>query len=139
MINELPDKLKNDIIDYCKLNKIDDIDSFIIKMITQSLIIEKYGRVPKIFENTSEKIVEKEVIPIHHKEEIKIDDLSDSVVEILEDKIKNEYEIKLDLNKKIEQPEIKEPPKIIEEDIYGEGKGGWFGGSNLYDILKKKK
>lgn len=141
MINELPDKLKNDVIEYCRLNKIDDIDSFIIKMIRQSLTIEMYGRVPKIFDDISEPIIEEkksETIV----EEIKIEPQKEEII-VSEEKSKNEYQINLDLNKK---NEIVEPqtPKVItqinkDEDIYGEGKGGWFGGSNLYDLINKKR
>jgi len=59
---ELPIKLKNDIKSYCKLNKIDDIDGFIVNMVKQGLTVEKYGSTPGNVEpEVIEKIVIKEV------------------------------------------------------------------------------
>ena len=46
MINNLPERLKNEILEYCKLNSIDNIESFIIKLITQSFTIEKFVENP---------------------------------------------------------------------------------------------
>jgi hypothetical protein len=137
MINQLPDKLKNDIIEYCKLNKIDDINSFIIKMIRQSLTIEMYGRVPKIFDEP-EAILSNEIEIKPSIEEIKVEvSEKEKIDAIISTEEKNKYEINLDLNKNPE-PIIQETPKINkDEDIYGES--GWFGGSNLYDLTKKKK
>jgi hypothetical protein len=63
MINELPDKLKNDIIEYCKLNNIDDVNKFIIKLIRDSFTIEKFGLLPNIPIKKVEE-VKKETIEI---------------------------------------------------------------------------
>jgi hypothetical protein len=142
MINDLPDKLKNDIIQYCKLNNIEDINSFIIKLIRQSLTIEIYGREPDIFSTKKIDSEIKEEVLIVKTEEIKV-----------ENEIKNEYQINVDLNKKTEviEQSTETPNKKIEvldeptqpsnknDDIYGEGLFGKFGGSNLYDLLKRKK
>jgi hypothetical protein len=61
MINKLPERLKNEILEYCKLNSIDNIESFIIKLIRQSFTIEKFGENP-IFVDKKNRIVEPEVI-----------------------------------------------------------------------------
>lgn len=104
MINNLPDKLKNDIIEYCRINDIDDINTFIIKLIRQSLTIEIYGRTPKIF---------KSELPIEIKGEIKEE------VSKEENKFKSEYKIEVDLVKKQAPKEIK--VRKNDDDIYGEG------------------
>lgn len=139
MINQLPDKLKNDVIEYCKLNNIDDINSFIIKMIRQSLTIEMYGRNPEFIKPELPNIViEEEVKPITI-EQVEVDIPKESDI-IVEENLKNEYIIQVDLTQKSKPIEPKLPTTPIEdEDIYGEGKPGWFGGSNLYDLMKRKK
>lgn len=139
MIDLLPDKLKNDITQYCKLNNIDDINSFIIKMIKQSLLIEMYGRNPDIVKNkTPEIVVEEKVIP--EVVEPIVTEIPKEEKIVVEEESKNEYNIEIDLNKKSKpvEPKLPTSPKP-EEDIYGEGKTGWFGTSNLYDLIKKKK
>ena len=52
---ELPKKILDEIWEYCRLNKITDVDGFINKMVKQGFTVEKYGATP------SERIVEKEV------------------------------------------------------------------------------
>ena len=47
MIN-IPKKIEDDIIDYCKLNEITDITSFIEKILRNGLNIEKYGNKPQL-------------------------------------------------------------------------------------------
>jgi hypothetical protein len=103
MINQLPEKLKVEIIEYCRLNEIQDIDSFIVKMIRQSFTTEKYGSTPNIFKTETKKEKEPEV---ELKEE----------VPIVEEKNKNDYELNLNLKK-----EIKPVQKSNIDDIYGEG------------------
>ena len=139
MINHLPDKLKNDIIEYCKLNNIDDITSFLIKLIRQSLTIEMYGRNPDILRiKEPEIVIEEEIKPVI-PEPVVVDIPKEEPI-IVEENLKNEYNIDLNLEKKSKPIEQKLPPTPIQnEDIYGEGKNGWFGGSNLYDLLKKRK
>ncbi len=51
---ELPNKLKQEIEQFCLVNNIDDVDQFIIKMVKTGFNIEKYGISPvvdKIAEN----------------------------------------------------------------------------------------
>ena len=139
MINHLPEKLKNEIIQYCKLNNIEDINLFIIKLIKQSFTIEKFGIQPDFIENKNlmkEPEEQPKVVVEEKKEEVNLETTPD-VIEIKPEETiiqKNEYQINLDLNKKEEDKK-----QIIDDDIYGEGKNGWFGGSNLYDLIKRKK
>jgi hypothetical protein len=103
MINQLPEKLRVEIIEYCRLNEIQDVDSFIIKMIRQSFTTEKYGSVPNIFKDE----IKKETVPeVEVKEE----------KPIVEENIKNDYELNLNLKK-----ETKPIQKSNIDDIYGEG------------------
>lgn len=65
----ISDNLLNEVKQYCTLNKIDDIDVFINKLLKQGLIIEKYGATP------SSKVVEKEIIkevPVEVIKEIQV-------------------------------------------------------------------
>ena len=139
MINHLPEKLKNEIIQYCKLNNIEDINLFIIKLIKQSFTIEKFGIQPDFIENKNlmkEPEEQPKVVVEEKKEEVNLETTPD-VIEIKPEETiiqKNEYQINLDLNKKEEDKK-----QIIDDDIYGEGKNGWFGGINLYDLIKRKK
>ena len=46
MIN-LSKKIEDDILEYCKLNEITDINNFIEKILRNGLNIEKYGNKPE--------------------------------------------------------------------------------------------
>jgi hypothetical protein len=96
MINNLPERLKNEILEYCKLNSIDNIESFIIKLITQSFTIEKFGENP-IFVDKKNRIVEPEVIV----KEVVVE----KIVEVPVEKIVE----------KIVEVEVEKPTTIIEE------------------------
>ncbi len=138
MIDQLPDKLKNDVIEYCKLNNINDVKSFIVKMIRQSLTIEMYGRNPDFIKDNSPEIVVKEEVKPIVIEPIVVEIPKEEPI-VVEETLKNEYKIEIDLNKKPKPIEPKIPTTPTDDDIYGEGKPGWFGGSNLYDLIKRKK
>jgi hypothetical protein len=62
----IPKNIKNDINQYCKLNNIENVDSFILKVLKNGFDIEKYGLLndvtPKIIEKEVEKIVYQDVI-----------------------------------------------------------------------------
>ncbi len=59
---EIPKELKKEIIDYCKLNNIEDVDAFILKNFKQGFNIEKYGTSPFKVKEQEPKIIEKEII-----------------------------------------------------------------------------
>jgi len=56
MVN-VPEELKNEIWDYCKLNNITNVDQFTINLLKQGFAVEKYGTSPM-----PPQIIEKEVI-----------------------------------------------------------------------------
>lgn len=65
----ISESILNEIKQYCTLNKIDNIDMFVNKLIKQGLIIEKYGATP------AGKVVEKEIIkevPVEVIKEVEI-------------------------------------------------------------------
>lgn len=75
---ELPKKLKDELYDYCKLNNITNIDEFILKIVTQGFVIEKYGATP----TSKEKIVEVQVDKIIEKiVEVPVDKIVEKIVE----------------------------------------------------------
>lgn len=62
---ELPQQLKNDIWDYCRLNNITNIDGFTVKLVRQGFTVEKFGATPAVAEKVVETIVEKIVeVPV---------------------------------------------------------------------------
>ena len=94
----------NDLISFCQLNKIDDIDGFVKLCFRKGLMIEKYGllnqgNLPDIIERETEKevikevIIEKEVIvekPVF--DNTKIDELQNEIY-ILKGKLENQKEV----------------------------------------------
>ena len=127
MIN-LPKQLMDDILDYCRLNNIPNIDDFIIKMVRQGFTVEKYGATPVT--KTVEKIVEKIVeVPV---EKI-VEKIVEVPVEMEDDELKNSYEKLLfengELRSKIDNL-ISDKEEIVKEldiqkqknkrNIYGE-------------------
>ena len=61
-IVNVPQSLKDEIWDYCRLNGITNIDEFTINLLKQGYAVEKYGTspiLPQIIEKEVEKIVEK--------------------------------------------------------------------------------
>jgi hypothetical protein len=94
----------NDLISFCKLNEISDIDGFIKLCFRKGLMIEKYGllnqgNLPDIIERELEKevikevIVEKEIIvekPVIDNE--KVEELQNEIY-ILKGKLENQKEV----------------------------------------------
>jgi len=78
---ELPQKILDGIWEYCRLNKITDVDGFIIKMVNQGFTVEKYGATP------SERIVEKEVEKIVEVPVEKIVEVIKEVDKIIEKEV----------------------------------------------------
>ena len=75
---ELPKKIKDELYDYCKLNNITNIDEFILKIVTQGFVVEKYGAAP----TSKEKIVEVQVDKIIEKiVEVPVDKIVEKIVE----------------------------------------------------------
>ena len=62
---EIPKQLHKEIIEYCKLNSIKDVDKFIIKTLTTGFTIAKYGMQPagKVKEEMISKNDDKNIVP----------------------------------------------------------------------------
>lgn len=156
---ELPKKIIDEIWNYCRLNNITDIDTFIIKMVKQGLTIEKYGATPN--DKIIEKIVEIEK-PIEVIKEVEVekkvyitDDESikkmtielDSLEEKLENKVRETSNYKERVGSLEEQVKTLEEELRLEreshkkenkKDIYNEDKEAFFG-SNISNIWNKDK
>ena len=63
----IPKNIKDDINQYCKLNNIENVESFIIKVLKSGFDIEKYG----LLNDTTPKIIEKEIEKIVYRDIIK--------------------------------------------------------------------
>ena len=108
---EIPKNINDDIWEYCRVNNIPNIETFMVKMLKQGFTSEKYGSTPikqqvieKIIEIPVEKIVEKFIeVPI------KVDDgvLNDKYRALLREN--GELKIQIETLKKINK-----------RDIYGE-------------------
>lgn len=144
---ELPQQLKNEIWDYCRLNDVTNIDEFTVKLVRQGFTVEKFGATPAVAEKTVEKIVEKivevpvevekvveKIVEVTVEKEVYITDdshtkkLTDEI-ERLEGLNKTHEERHLTLAKeltkhteqlKVVQKELEEEKKKKKTDIYGE-------------------
>ena len=61
---KIPKKLKDEIWEYCRLNDITDIDSFILNSTQQGFNIEKYGTTPFKIGGKEPEVIEKEVVKV---------------------------------------------------------------------------
>ena len=74
---DIPQKILDEIWEYCRLNKITDVDGFILKMLKQGFTVEKFGATP------TERIVEKEVEKIVEViKEIEVEKIVEVIKEI---------------------------------------------------------
>lgn len=108
---ELPEKIYDEIKEYCRVNSIDDVDKFIRKIVNQGFTTEKWGVIGENKEPKTEiieKIVEKIIISaITSEPEIKI------VEKIVVSAITSEPEIKIIYTGETSEPEIKIVEKIV--------------------------
>ena len=145
----IPKKIKSEIEKFCKLNKIKNVDKFILKTLETGFNVEKYGNAPWKTEVEKEVPIEiiKEVevikeIFVTDDEKVnelveKLNELNDKISETdktIEEKnkiIKTLGE-KLTKSKKqiknLENNNTKDTPDNLYDD--NDGKGGWWG-SNL--------
>jgi len=61
---KIPKKLKDEVWEYCRLNDVTDIDSFMLKSLQQGFNIEKYGPTPFTIGGKEPEVIEKEVIKV---------------------------------------------------------------------------
>ena len=124
--------LDNEFIQYCELNKIDNIDELAKQTFNKGFSFLKYGETPKSILKVEEKIIEKEVIKEVPVEKI-IEIIKEVPVEKIErventieiDKLRKENEnLKLELNKITEALESFNRTKVIKRnntnDLYDE-------------------
>ena len=126
---EIPNDLHNEIWDYCRANKITNIDEFTLKLLKQGFASEKFGSTPmiktiekeveKIVEVPVEKIVEKIVeVPVNMVDT----ELSDKYTKLiksyesLQSEVENLKTDNVNLTKALEVEKQKN-----KKDIYGEG------------------
>lgn len=61
---KVPKKIKDEVLGYCKLNNIPDINTFMLKALQQGFNIEKYGTTPFKVGGKEPEVIEKEVIKV---------------------------------------------------------------------------
>ena len=61
---KIPKKLKDEVWEYCRLNDVTDIDSFMLKSLQQGFNIEKYGTTPFKIGGKEPEVIEKEVVKV---------------------------------------------------------------------------
>lgn len=61
---KIPKKLKDEVWEYCRLNDVTDIDSFMLKSLQQGFNIEKYGPTPFTIGGKEPEVIEKEVVKV---------------------------------------------------------------------------
>ena len=87
LINNIPKELKEDVIEFCKLNDIEEIDSLLLGCLKGGFAIEKYGATP-VKAGIIEKEVEKEIEKIVEKViEVPVEKIVEKIVEVPVEKI----------------------------------------------------
>jgi|TARA_R110000782_G_scaffold21299_1_gene57344 hypothetical protein len=110
----IPTKLQDEIWDYCRSNKITNIDEFTVKLIKQGFTVEKFGATPTVKEKIIEKIVEIEVIkPL----DLKVPENVSTHIKQLEDS-RNEF--KAEVERLAKELSLREQKNTKKKDIYGE-------------------
>jgi hypothetical protein len=110
---ELPNQLKKDIEEYCKLNEIEDAIDFSIKCTKDGLTLDKYGVAPFLPKSQIQEVpVEKEIV----KEVIKEIPVEKEVIieKIITKEVKDEH-----LIEEVEKlkKELKEKEQHIQEQL----------------------
>lgn len=124
--------LDNEFIQYCNLNKIDDIDELAKQTFNKGFSFLKYGETPKSILKVQEKIIEKEIIKEVPVEKI-VEIIKEVPVEKIQhventteiDRLKKENEdLKSELNKITEALESFNKNKVVKvnntNDLYDE-------------------
>lgn len=125
---EIPQQIKDDIWDFCRVNNITNVDDFTLKLLKQGFTVEKFGATP--ITETVEKIVEKIIeVPVERIVEKIVEvpvtmmdtEISDAYKKLLIDfeKIKEEIS-KLKSANKLLVDELAVERKKNKKDIYGE-------------------
>ena len=116
LINNIPKELREDVIEFCELNDIKEIDSLLLGCLKGGFAIEKYGATP-VKPGIIEKEVEKEVEKIVEKIiEVPVEKIIEKVVEVPVEKIV-EVE-KLVTNKEEMEEHIQRINTLEKENLY---------------------
>lgn len=107
---EIPKNIKDQIWEYCRLNDVTDLNTFMLKCLQQGFNIEKYGLTPFPTEQKKPEIIEKEVIKEILVEVIKEVEKIVEVEKIIEVPIEKIVEVTITDNELIDklQKEIKD-------------------------------
>jgi hypothetical protein len=108
-------KYNSDILDYCKLNNIDDVELFVSQCFKQGFDIKKYGLLGKTL-NEGEKDLIKEVI-VEKLVEVPVDRIVEVPVEVI---VEKEKIVEVPVEVIIEKEVIKEVPieKVVTKVEY---------------------
>jgi len=108
-------KYNSDILDYCKLNNIDDVELFVSQCFKQGFDIKKYGLLGKTL-NEGEKDLIKEVI-VEKLVEVPVDRIVEVPVEVI---VEKEKIVEVPVEVVIEKEIIKEIPveKVVTKVEY---------------------
>lgn len=121
---KIPTKLQDEIWDYCRANKITNIDDFTVKLIKQGFTVEKFGATPNVIEKIVEKIVEIEKIVEVEKiiEVIKPMNLElpTNIKEHIESLEEARDKYKALSEKQAKEMSVKDQKNTNKKDIYGE-------------------
>ena len=142
---EIPSKIQDEIWDYCRANKITNIDEFTVNLIKQGFTVEKFGATPNVIEKVVEvekiievekivevekiieveKVVEKKIMVSDSKGNKKLTDEIARLTQLDKDnneKLKAETEKNGFLDAKIKEleKELTEEKNKKKRDIYGE-------------------
>lgn len=102
-------KLHKEILDYCKLNNIDDVDTFIDKMLSQGFNVEKYGMTP-VGQLKSSTIEVEKIVEVEKVVEVEVEKIVEIIKEVPVEIIKEVYRTDDEVVNKLqtELSEIKE-------------------------------
>ena len=103
---EIPKELLEDIKQYCKVNNIVDVDKYIVKIIRQGHLIEKFGSTP--FNKEPEVIIKEVIVEKTKKQPTKSKKVETKKKEVTP----KEKSVKIDKNVKIDNKD--------KTDLYGE-------------------
>lgn len=143
---QVPDRLKNEIWDYCRANDITDVESFMVRLLERGFSVEKYGETPGEMDPATIETPDKEETPSNSDEQKSQyqQDQNDMLKQQLinsENKVTQLEQQLIELNDKLERlGEEREEDKNENDggrrDIYGEDNkhiGPATHGSNIMD------
>lgn len=123
----IPDELQKEIINYCKVNNITNIDEFTLKLVKQGFTVEKFGATPVTIEKIVEKLVEVPVEKIVEKlVEVPVVMVDTQVSEELKKYIELHKVLQIEMNnltginEGLKKELAEEKNKKKNTDIYGE-------------------